>query len=40
MDRAFWPVHCKTAKYEYLDGVLYMLAGGTNNYAIIAANII
>lgn len=29
----------KTAKYEYLDGVLYMLAGGTNNHSIIAANV-
>ena len=29
----------KTAKYEYLDGMLYMLAGGSNNHSIIAANI-
>lgn len=29
----------KTAKYEYLDGTLYMLAGESNNHSIIAANL-
>ena len=29
----------KTAKYEYLDGTVYMPAGGSNNHSIIAANI-
>jgi Uma2 family endonuclease len=29
----------KTAKYEYMDGELYMLAGGSPNHSIIANNI-
>jgi Uma2 family endonuclease len=29
----------KTAKYEYLDGELHMLAGGSPNHSIIANNI-
>ena len=30
----------KTAKYEYLEGQVTMLAGGSNNHALIAANVI
>ncbi|MBA2682259.1 MAG: Uma2 family endonuclease [Ktedonobacteraceae bacterium] len=30
----------KEARYEYLDGELYMLAGGSNDHSIIAANLI
>ncbi len=30
----------KEARYEYLDGEFYMLAGGSNDHAIIAANLI
>jgi len=30
----------QTAKYEYLEGEVSMLAGGSNNHALIAANMI
>jgi Uma2 family endonuclease len=30
----------KDARYEYLDGELYMLAGGSNDHSLIAANLI